>query len=70
MKDNTISTPLPWKSISDDDLCATCVHLVYKPDTLSLCMLAANGWPGIIAESGDMDGYFVECGEYEKDESW
>ncbi|EAA7899952.1 hypothetical protein QW41_02545 [Salmonella enterica] len=35
------------RSISDDDLCAWCTHLLYRPGELSLCRLSlADGhWP-------------------------
>ena len=45
-------------SISDDDLCSTCMHLQYNPGGLSRCTL---GWPGEF----DDDGYCEDCDKYE-----
>lgn len=45
------------KSISDDDLCATCTACTYNPGELSLC---DQGWPGTEDESGYVD----ECSRY------
>ncbi|MDT8992780.1 hypothetical protein RQP54_18045 [Curvibacter sp. APW13] len=42
------------KSISDDDLCATCSHCTYRPGELSSCAL---NWPGF----ENSDGYVEEC---------
>lgn len=42
------------KSISDDDLCARCIHCGYQPGELSTC---SEGWPG----ATDDDGYVVTC---------
>ncbi|MFD1803689.1 hypothetical protein ACFSFZ_16030 [Mixta tenebrionis] len=52
--------PLPGcRSISDDDLCAWCAHLLYRPGELSLCRLSlADGhWPSHC----DEDGYAQSC---------
>lgn len=55
------------KSISDDDLCATCRNCEYRPGDMSGCK---NGWPG----REDQDGYVQECEQYERiqheDENW
>lgn len=45
------------KSVSDDDLCATCKNCQYVPGELSGCSLS---WPG----SEDGDGYVQECSEF------
>ncbi|WP_109240465.1 hypothetical protein [Klebsiella michiganensis] len=47
------------RSISDDDLCAWCMHLRYRPGELSLCRLSvADGiWPSLV----DVDGYAQSC---------
>lgn len=47
------------RSISDDDLCAWCRHLCYRPGDLSLCQQAdADGtWPS----QCDVDGYAQSC---------
>ncbi|QTF30096.1 hypothetical protein [Escherichia coli] len=60
-------TPYPFallnlpgcRSISDDDLCAWCSHLLYHPGELSLCRLSlADGhWPSHF----DEDGYAQSC---------
>lgn len=42
------------KSISDDDLCASCVYCGYNPGELSTC---DKGWPG----KENQDGYVVNC---------
>lgn len=46
-------------SISDDDLCAWCRHLCYRPSERSLCRLVeVNGnWPAYV----DADGYAQSC---------
>lgn len=44
-------------SISDDDLCSTCVRCVYQPGELSECVRA---FPG----SKDEDGYIAACADY------
>lgn len=49
------------KSISDDDLCATCVMCHYRPGGWSECV---NEWPGL----EDENGYVVQCPAYEEDE--
>lgn len=50
------------KSISDDDLCAGCTHLDYKPGEMSLCRLAPEQgeWPC----NCDNDGYATSCPEF------
>lgn len=47
------------RSISDDDLCAWCKNLCYRPGELSLCRLSvADGiWPS----QCDADGYAQSC---------
>ncbi|WP_050863072.1 hypothetical protein [Enterobacter kobei] len=47
------------RSISDDDLCAWCRHLCYRPGELSLCRLSvADGiWPSRC----DADGCVQSC---------
>lgn len=45
------------KSISDDDLCATCRNCRYKPGETSGCEM---NWPG----REDADGYVQECTEF------
>ncbi len=47
------------RPISDDDLCAWCSHLLYRPGELSLCRLSlADGhWPSHC----DEDGYAQSC---------
>ncbi|EOZ3813724.1 hypothetical protein [Citrobacter youngae] len=49
------------RSISDDDLCAWCTHLCYRPGEQSLCRLTtADGiWPSRC----DADGYAQSCPE-------
>lgn len=42
------------KSISDDDLCATCERCQYRPGEMSGCQA---GWPGL----EDGDGYVQKC---------
>ena len=42
------------KSISDDDICAACVHCLYHPGELSGCAL---NWPAMFNE----DVYAVSC---------
>lgn len=50
----------PPRSISDDDLCATCANRVDQPDSdLSRCRA---GWPTII----NPDGYITECAQHQK----
>lgn len=51
------SHPDGQKSISDDDLCATCGHCGYNPGELSGC---SQGWPGL----EDADGYVQECAAF------
>lgn len=47
------------RSISDDDLCAWCSHLLYRPGELSLCCLSLpeGHWPSRC----DEDGYAQSC---------
>ncbi len=45
------------KSISDDDLCATCRNCQYRPGELSGCI---KDWPGL----EDQDGYVQQCGQF------
>ena len=48
-------------SISDDDLCADCVHCDYQPGEASDCRKEADGkWPG----EQDEDLYFIRCSEF------
>lgn len=47
------------KSISDDDLCATCRHCDYQPGDLSGCY---QGWPGL----EDQNQYVQQCSRYEQ----
>jgi hypothetical protein len=42
------------RSVSDDDLCATCRNCDYQPGDLSDCEAR---WPGM----EDADGYVQEC---------
>lgn len=66
---NTDDPPLPpgpftllnlpgCRSISDDDLCAWCSHLLYRPGERSLCRLSLTDgrWP-----SHCEDGYAQSC---------
>jgi hypothetical protein len=46
-----------FKSISDDDLCAKCVHCIYAPGDLSQCL---RDWPGL----QDRDGYVRSCDQF------
>lgn len=47
------------RSISDDDLCAWCSHLYYRPGEVSLCRMRAEkgNWPAQF----DADGYAQTC---------
>lgn len=47
------------RSISDDDLCAWCSHLLYRPGELSLCRLSIpeGHWPSRC----DENGYVQSC---------
>lgn len=47
------------RSVSDDDLCAWCSHLLYRPGELSLCSLSITEghWPSHC----DEDGYAQSC---------
>ncbi|MGL5423344.1 MAG: hypothetical protein ACRDAJ_10265 [Serratia fonticola] len=49
------------RSVSDDDLCAWCSHLYYRPGERSLCRLAREegNWPACV----DVDGYAQSCTE-------
>ncbi|KAB0090003.1 antirestriction protein, partial [Escherichia coli] len=51
-------------SISDDDLCAWCTRLLYRPGELSLCRLSTgNGiWPSVC----DRNGYAYGCPEFQQ----
>ena len=42
------------RAISDDDICAWCTHLLYRPGEFSLCPLSqADGmWPSHCDENG------------------
>lgn len=46
------------RSISDDDICATCARCAYKPGELSSCAL---NFPGSLSEGDYIDG----CAHYE-----
>ncbi|MBH3225714.1 hypothetical protein I5N13_23870 [Serratia marcescens] len=50
------------RSISDDDLCASCQHLDYRPGHLSACLLC-DDWPSEL----DENGYSVACSRYERE---
>lgn len=45
------------KSISDDDLCSSCIHLQYCPGDESDCNIADPEWPSVCNE----DGYSISC---------
>ncbi len=47
------------RSICDDDLCALCPHILYRPGELSLCSLSISEghWPSC----SDEDGYAQSC---------
>lgn len=47
------------RSISDDDLCPWCSHLLYRPGERSLCSLSIpeGHWPSLC----DEDGYAQSC---------
>ncbi|WP_431221643.1 hypothetical protein ACQ86O_14110 [Serratia sp. L9] len=49
------------RSISDDDLCAWCSHLCYRPGESSLCRFVEvkGHWPACF----DTDGYAQSCTE-------
>lgn len=56
-------------SISDDDLCASCTLLRYRPGELSLCSLVDARrlqWPADF----NADGYAVECSEFVRVHEW
>jgi len=59
MKLQPISFSGDVKSISDDDLCATCRHCDYQPGDMSGCH---QGWPGL----EDQNQYVVECSRHEQ----
>ncbi|WP_373226709.1 hypothetical protein [Enterobacter cloacae complex sp. ESBL7] len=47
------------RSVSDDDLCAWCAHLLYRPGELSLCRLSLP--EGLWPSRCDEDGYALSC---------
>lgn len=47
------------KSISDDDLCATCRNCQYRPGEMSGC---DKDWPGL----EDQNGYVQQCEQFER----
>lgn len=55
------------RSISDDDVCATCRRCEYAPGEVSDCK---NGWPGL----QDSEGYVRECQDFDAveypEENW
>lgn len=55
----SLSDTVFCRSISDDDLCAWCAYLCYRPGELSLYRLADVGgvWPCL----SDIDGYAHSC---------
>ncbi|HAT1683373.1 TPA: hypothetical protein I8Y21_004117 [Klebsiella oxytoca] len=55
----SLADPPGCRSISDDDLCAWCAHLCYRPGELSLCrlFLSDGSWPA----RSDADGYAQSC---------
>lgn len=55
-----LDNPSGCRSISDDDVCAWCSHLCYRPAESSLCRLAeGQRWPARV----DADGYAHACAE-------
>lgn len=54
-----LGNPPGCRSISDDDLCAFCHHLAYRPGETSLCQLMSedNDWPACF----DANGYAQSC---------
>lgn len=50
------------RSISDDDLCATCVHLEYHPGGDSVCMHPT--FEPYWVKQSDENGYVVTCKEH------
>lgn len=48
---------LGWISVSDDDLCSDCVHLLYRPGGFSYCQL---DWPCKL----DADMYVESCEDF------
>ncbi|XCA31664.1 hypothetical protein ABN773_09460 [Escherichia coli] len=52
------------RSISDDDLCAWCTRLLYRPGEISLCRLSiqamASGHPSVTG-----NGYAYGCPEFQ-----
>lgn len=63
MVSDTKTVPLPiastgrHKSISDDDLCSTCVKCQYQAGEMSCC---ESNWPG----HENADGYVIECASF------
>lgn len=57
MELKTIQVSGGMKSISDDDLCATCQSCRYNPGLMSGC---AQDWPGLESD----DGYVQECDQF------
>lgn len=47
------------KSISDDDLCASCAHCKYRPGDMRSC---DQNWPGL----ENSDGYVIHCLELDE----
>lgn len=56
---HSLESNLYCRSISDDDLCAWCSHLLYRPGERSLCSLniTEGHWPSHC----DEDGYAQSC---------
>lgn len=53
-----------WMSISDDDICSGCKHLLYRPGMLSHCTAMAKS-PIDIKYTVNPDGYILDCNKYE-----
>lgn len=55
----SLSRQAGCRSISDDDLCAWCSHLLYRPGERSLCSISLpeGYWPS----RSDDDGYMQFC---------
>ena len=51
------------RSISDDDLCAWCTRLLYRPGEISLCRLSTGN--GIWPSACDRNGYAYGCPEFQ-----
>lgn len=51
---------LGWVSISDDDLCSSCVSLLYRPGGFSYCQ---EDWPCALDENSYIEScdYYLEC---------